>query len=347
MRTMLRHAPGDWLAEEAQAGLLKPADAMSSGSPQPRRGSRSLRRRRTDCFSAMLIWRANMLDLLGVAFDVLIAVTVLVTAVTIGLESNTAAIRRALRRRRTLAWVVGANVGIVPLAGYAIVTALPMADGPATGVLVCAICAGGPLGLKAAHLSRGDLAWAVSLIVILTLVNVGALALWSALLLPRTVAPRPAELLGAMVVLVLLPMVIGAVLRWRTRWTVDAVLPRLEICSNVTLVLAVGVALILYFDELWSTVASWAPAATVLILGVAAGTAGVLGSSQLGEIRRASTLITMNRATGIALLVVSRAYADQPGVITAIVTFGLLQTMAVIAVAIFWRQRIARPSPTG
>lgn len=277
-----------------------------------------------------------MPDVLDVAFDVLIAVTVVVTAGTIGMETGPEYVRVALRRRRALASAGIVNAVALPLVAFMIVNALPMSDGAATGVLLCAICAAGPLGLKAAQIARGDLGWTVSLILILTVLNAVTLPLWTAVLLPESVAARPSELLGAMVVFVVLPLVLGALFGRRRPQAAAGLVPRLEVLSNITLVLAISIAIVGYSDDLWAAAASWAPAATVLVLAVAPG-AGLLDRGQPDAVRRVTTLVTMNRATGIALLVGSRAFADQAGVFSAVITYGLMQTAAVVAVALVWR----------
>lgn len=276
-------------------------------------------------------------DLLGPVFDLLVAVTVVVTATAIGLETNAAAIRRTARRQRVFTPLVVVNSVVVPLAAAAIVAAFPMPVGPATGVLICACCAAGPLALKGAQIAKGDLAWAVSLTVILTLANAASLPLWSALLLPKSVAVQPSALLGAMLALVVLPVALGAAggRVWPDR--AGRLGPRLEVFSSVTLALAIAVALLAFWHEVQATAASWALVAIILVLAVGAS-AALLVPGQPRPVRSVSTLVTMNRATGIALLVVSRAFADQVGVVSTVITYGLLQTAAVLAMAVYWRR---------
>jgi hypothetical protein len=50
-------------------------------------------------------------------------------------------------------------------------------------------------------------------------------------------------------------------------------------------------------------------------------------------------LVTINRATGIALLVSSRSFSDQVGVLSTVIAFGILQTIIVLATALIWRGR--------
>jgi BASS family bile acid:Na+ symporter len=275
---------------------------------------------------------------MGLVFELLVAVTVLATTTLIGIGTTSDAIRRAARRRWVLASTVALNVVIIPVAAFLFVNALGLPEGHSTGVLLCAMCAAGPLGLKAAQIARGDLAWAVSVTVILTLLNVGTLPLWSGLLLPLSVAPPPAQTLGVLVVLILLPVVVGSTMRHRSPGRAVRLMPRLEVFSNVTLALAVAVGLATYSEELWSTATSQTPLVVVVLLAVGL-VAGLLIPGSPGEVRRVSALVTMNRSTGVALLIVSRAFAGHGGVFSAVITYAVLQTAAALTVALIWRRR--------
>jgi hypothetical protein len=78
-----------------------------------------------------------------------------------------------------------------------------------------------------------------------------------------------------------------------------------------------------------------------------AGPAGYFASGPPQVVRRVSTLVTINRGTGIALLVASRSFADQGSVISTVIAFGILQTIIVLTVALVWRGRatIEAPAP--
>jgi predicted Na+-dependent transporter len=145
------------------------------------------------------------MSLIGL-FAVLIFVTVALTAFSVGLVLTPGMVRAAMRRGRF--WVlVAVNVALIPLVGYLVATALiPEAS---TGVIICAICAGGPLALKASQISKSDLTWSLTLTVTLLVANVVTLPLWSALLLDRSVALRPGDLVGVLVTAILVPVFLG------------------------------------------------------------------------------------------------------------------------------------------
>ena len=275
---------------------------------------------------------------MGLVFELLVAVTVLATTTLIGIGTTSDAVRRAAHRQWVLASTVALNVVIIPVAAFLFVSALEVPEEHSTGVLLCAVCAAGPLGLKAAQIARGDLAWAVSVTVILTLLNVVSIPLWSGLLLPQSVAPPPAQTLGVLLVLILLPVIAGSTIRRRNPRHAVWLMPRLEVFSNVTLALAVAVGLATYAEDLWSTATSGTPLVVVVLLAVGL-VAGRLIPGSPGEVRRVSALVTMNRSTGVALLIASRAFADRGGVFSAVITFAVLQTAAVLTVALIWRRR--------
>ena len=53
--------------------------------------------------------------------------------------------------------------------------------------------------------------------------------------------------------------------------------------------------------------------------------------------RRSGALVTLNRATSVALLVVGRAYVDDAEVFTAVVLFGVIQTTVAVGISFYWR----------
>jgi hypothetical protein len=62
-------------------------------------------------------------------------------------------------------------------------------------------------------------------------------------------------------------------------------------------------------------------------------------------VRRVAVLVTVNRATSVALLVVARWYADDPDVLAAVVAFGILQTVVALTTAVAMRRRAAAIAP--
>jgi predicted Na+-dependent transporter len=273
-----------------------------------------------------------MAESLNGVFALLIFVTVALTALSIGLVSSVELLGSALRRRG-VAVVVLLNCVAVPLLAYLLTLTLPLTPGTRTGVLICAFCAGGPLGLKATQIARGDLTWSLSMTVGLLVLNVITLPLWSSVLIDGPVALRMGDLVGVLGAAILVPGGVGMVLRPRVP-DVDRWFGLLTLASNALLVLAVTVGVAANADGLVDSLSSSLLLAVVAV-GVVAGGVAWLVRDEIGR-RRASTLGTLNRATSVALLIVVRVFPDQAEIFTAVVLFGLIQTVIAIGLALYW-----------
>jgi bile acid:Na+ symporter, BASS family len=277
-----------------------------------------------------------MVGFLSSVFSPLVFITVALTALGIGLVTSASMLRAAVRRP-AFAIIVIANVAIVPLVGYLIASALPLSPDTETGVILCAICAAGPLGLKASQISRSDMAWSLSLTVTLLVLNVIALPVWSRLLLDRSVTLRPGDLFAVLAVAIVGPMWAGGILGRLRPQSAERWAGRLYVISNVTLGLAVVIGVAANSSQLLGSVSSLALVAVVLIVAVSS----MIGWAVRDDLsrRRASTFATMNRATSVALLVVGRAFPDQAEVFIAVVVYGVAQTLIAVGLSLNWGRR--------
>jgi hypothetical protein len=104
--------------------------------------------------------------------------------------------------------------------------------------------------------------------------------------------------------------------------------------SNVTFVLAVGVGFAANIGEILTSLSVWLLLAALVIVSLG-GVVGWLVVTD-GARRRAGSLTTLNRATSVALLVVARTFAGEGEMFTAIVVFGLVQTVVALALSLYW-----------
>lgn len=278
-------------------------------------------------------------------FSGLIFITVALTSLAIGLLTSVRALREAFAN--SVFWTaVGVNTVVVPLVGWVVVTLLPTNEQTATGVVLCAICAAGPVGLKASQIARADLSWALSLTVMLLLLNTVTLPLWSTILVGESLTVRASDLLVVLLVAILLPVAAGSGIR---RWFASRAQSWSRVAtqvSNLTLVGAIAVGVAGNLDDLVGSLSAWTPLAAAAIVGFA----GLLGRSLASDSRRgrATSLTTLNRATSVALLVIGRVFPEATEVFTAVVIFGLVQTMAALLLSLYWRrERVQARSTLG
>jgi bile acid:Na+ symporter, BASS family len=274
-----------------------------------------------------------MVDSLSGLFAGLVFVTVALTAFSIGLLTTWDGLLSTVRRR-AFAIVLVANVVVIPVVGWLLVGWFDLSSDLATGILLCSICAAGPVALKASQIARSDLVWALSLTGIMLAANVITLPLWSSVLIDQAVAIRPTDLVGVLVLAILVPVLLGA---WPGRRSSDPDrLSRVAASiSNVTLVAAIGVGIAGNIGDLAASFASPVFPISLSIIALA----GLIGwiAADTALRRRTSSLVTLNRATSVALLVVGRAFPDRTQVFAAVVVFGLIQTVVALGIASYWR----------
>ena len=98
----------------------------------------------------------------------------------LGLSLTLGQILAPLRRVRVLVATVVANSVLAPLVGIGVCHALPLSSESRVGVELAVMAAAGPVGMKAAQLTkRADMAMALSFTIALQVVNIVAAPLWA------------------------------------------------------------------------------------------------------------------------------------------------------------------------
>src|SRR5262245_23446907 len=147
-----------------------------------------------------------VLDILNSVFLVLM---LWATALGLGMQFTLPEILSPLKRVRLMGLAILLNVIVVPLIAWGLTTALPIHPGYATGILLVGFASAAPASLKLAQIGRGDLPYAVSLVVLLSVFNIGTIPLWATLLMPRGVRIDPLEVASTLLINVLLPLGVG------------------------------------------------------------------------------------------------------------------------------------------
>lgn len=274
-----------------------------------------------------------MPDLTGL-FNLLIVVTVVLTALSLGLGSTMRAMQTAIRSRGVIAAVI-VNVVAMPLIAYVVARIMPLQPDEELAIILCVACAGGPLALKASQISRADLSWTFSLIVVLIVLNLVTLPLWSTVLTSESLAVKAGPLFVVLVLPILLPVLAGVLIGSRLadpapwiRWT--------ALISNIGLVAAIVVGIVNHADTLAGLMFTWliATALGVILVGAVIG---YLIVDQL-ERRRATSLVTLNRATSVALLAIGQRFPDNDVLLSGAIVFGLVQSVVVLGLATYWNR---------
>src|SRR5512132_262931 len=154
-------------------------------------------------------------QLLNALFNAGIAISVGATVLSLGMTYTIAQLLAPLGRVGLVLLMVVLNAVAIPAIAWGVAEAFPIADAYVAGLVLATLGAGSAAGLKAAQLSKkADLPLAVSLVVVLQLLNIVAVPLWAG----RVVSGASIsawDILKSLLALVLLPLVVGLVVRAR------------------------------------------------------------------------------------------------------------------------------------
>src|SRR5215510_13577799 len=223
---------------------------------------------------------------------------------------------------------------LAPLVGIGVCHALPLSTESRIGVELAVMAAAGPVGMKAAQLTkRADMAMALSFTIALQVVNIVAAPLWAEQIVTGATVD-PWTIVKDLLLLVLAPLVVGQVLRARHGEHAEGWQGGLEKVSNVALLVAIVVGLAVNWDLFTSAIGSWVIVASVLIV-VACMALGWL-AGRVGDSQAAITLsmVAGMRFTPVGLIVIATVLHNDGAYLIPALIFSLVCTVIPIVAGI-------------
>jgi len=228
----------------------------------------------------------------------------------------------ALRDVRLVLLALLANFVVMPLGALALDKMLQLDEPLGVGLLLLGAAAGAPFLPKLTELVKGNLPFAVGIMVLLAVGTVGYLPLVLPLLLPG-VTVNSEKIAGWLFLLTLLPLAIGLAVRAQYGKVAARVKPVLDWVSNITLVPMVFLLAAANIDKILHLFGTRGVLAGFLL--IALGIGWMLGGPGI-DTRRALALGTGQRNIAAALVVASESFSDPSVVIMviAVTIVGLL-----------------------
>src|SRR5262249_50286955 len=190
---------------------------------------------------------------------------------------------------------------------------------------------------KLAELARGDVAFSVGLMLLLTVGSVAFMPLVLPWLIPGLSA-EPWPILRPLLFTMLLPLAAGMVVKNRSeRWS-SRLPPVFAAASNVSMILAVVLLIGLNFGAMIGTFGSGAVVVAVVFVAVVLAAGYALGGPAPGT-RSVLGLGTGQRNIAAALVIATQNFTD-PGVVVML----LVTTFAGLVVLLLAARRFAHPS---
>ncbi len=254
-------------------------------------------------------------------------VFVVSSMLAMGLSLTVAQIAAPLRNVRLVALALLANFVLMPAGAFGIARLLRLHEALAAGLLILGTAAGAPFLPKLAGLAKGNLAFAVGLMVLLMVLTVG----YMPLVLPRLlegVSVDAVKIARSLVLLMLLPLGVGLAVNARFDAVAARARPFLDKTSNLSLILLIALLVVTNFDKLLDVFGTRGILAGILFIVFGFAIGHVLGGPAL-DTRRVLALGTAQRNIAAALVVGGQNFSDPKVVLMVVVVaiVGLLILM--------------------
>jgi len=240
-----------------------------------------------------------------------------------------------------------ANYVFVPIAVLALLFLFHPDPLVAAGFLIVAVCPGAPYAPPFTAIAKGNVSAAVGLMVILAGSSAVLAPVLLSILLPLmggggTLSVDAGRILVTLLVTQLLPLCIGLFIRHR-RGDLAARLqkPFNQISKALNLLVLVFILVVQFHVLSAVRPRAYAGMIAFLILSLASG--WFLGGSGTTN-RKAMALVTSVRNVSVSLVIATGSFPGTPAV-TAVLVYGIFQTLASALIALGWGRLTKGPQP--
>ncbi|MGC2060814.1 MAG: bile acid:sodium symporter [Candidatus Sulfotelmatobacter sp.] len=271
------------------------------------------------------------MEFLSKAVPITMFAFVVSSMLAVGLSLTVGQIVAPLRNGKLVFLALLANFVLMPLGALAIARILRLDEPLGIALLLLGAAAGAPFLPKLAGIAKGNLAFAVGLMVLLMVLTVAYMPLVLPLLL-EGVSVEPMKIARSLVLLMLLPLGAGLALNARFRSIAERMRAPLNRISSLSLVLLIVLLLVTNIQNVISLFGTRGILASILFLLAGAGIGWLLGGPGLGT-KGVLSLATAQRNIAAALVVGGKDFdAKVLVMIVVVAVVGLLILMPLARV---------------
>ncbi len=252
---------------------------------------------------------------------------VLSSMLAMGLNLTVGQIITPLRNVRLVTLSLLVNFVLMPLAAIGLATLLRLDEPLGVGLLLLGSAAGAPFLPKLAQIARGNLAFAVGLMVLLMVITVGYLPLVLPLLLPG-VSVNPVKIARSLFLLMLLPLAGALAIRAQFPDIAARTKPVLDRLSNLSLILLGLLITLANVNNVLEVFGTRGILAGLLFIAIGFVTGWFLGGPDINT-RRVLALGTAQRNIAAALVVGSQSFSD-PKVVVMVVVVAIVSLLVLM-----------------
>jgi BASS family bile acid:Na+ symporter len=270
------------------------------------------------------------MEILQKAVPIAMLVFVLSSMLSMGLGLTVAQIIAPLRNARLVVLSLVANFVLMPLVAVALTKLLRLDDAFGVGLLVLGTAAGAPFLPMLAQIAKGNLAFAVGLMVMLMVITVGYLPLVLPMLLPG-VSVNPARIASSLFLLMLLPLAAALGVNAMRPAFATRVKPFFAKASSLGLIVLIALQVVVNFKSVLSLFGTRAILAGLLFIAIGFVIGQFLGGPA-PDTRPVLGLGTAQRNIAAALVVGSQSFTD-PKVVVMVVVVAVVGLVLLMPLA--------------
>ena len=271
--------------------------------------------------------KTALMGVLEKAVPIATLVFVVSSMVAMGLGLKVAQITAPLRNLRLVSLSLLANFVLMPAAAVVLARVLRLDEPLGVGLLVLGVAAGAPFLPKLTQIAKGNLAFAVALMVLLMVITVGYLPLVLPVLLPG-VSVNPAKIARSLVLLMLVPLAVALAVNAKLPAAAARAKPLFDRLSSLGLILVVVLLVVVNFNKVLSVFGTRAILAGMLFIAFGYAVGWALGGPA-ADTRPVLGLGTAQRNIAAALVVGGQSFSN-PSVVVMVVVVAIVSLLILL-----------------
>jgi bile acid:Na+ symporter, BASS family len=269
----------------------------------------------------------TLMGALEKAVPIATLVFVVSSMVAMGLGLKVTQVTAPLRNLRLVSMSLLANFVLMPAAAAVLARLLQLDEPLGVGLLLLSVAAGAPFLPKLTQIAKGNLAFAVALMVLLMVVTVAYMPLVLPMLLPG-VSVNPVRIAISLVLTMLLPLGVALGVNARLPAAAARAKPLFDRLSTLGLIFVVVLLVVVNFNKVLSVFGTGAILAGLLFIAFGYAVGWALGGPT-ADTRPVLGVGTAQRNIAAALVVGGQSFSD-PSVVVMVVVVAIVSLLVLL-----------------
>ncbi len=260
-----------------------------------------------------------------------VLIYIITTMLSMGLNFFPKQFLEPLKDKNLILKSLIANFILLPVITYIILQVIPLEQGLAVGLILMAAGAGSPFMLKLVQFMKSDMAFAVGLMLILSIVTLVYMPLVLSFLLPG-VSVNPLSIASSLLILIFLPLIVGTAVKSRYSKLAKTIQPTFNQISNIFIIIVIVLYLGLNYKDFLAVFGTGALIASIIFVLAAFLTGYLLG----GPSKNTKSVLGMGTAirnSSAAFVVAVTNFSSEYDVMAMIIVVYMLSIIIMMFIS--------------